>query len=542
LINGRWVATSVTGGLWNKDFSFKNFLSNLEHEGIYDKFIEELTTLQAYTGSSVAVRLKILEERFESVKKSEQFNPKNFDNYMKTARSAVLNIQDTLEERYASIRRMKNEYWLQRLVLDWDNHEIDKKQFGLDVYKKFIKKMEEYGQFEESYFLINQQGSKSQIAKRKTFQIFPQTVEKEDYILPADINVKSKFFNEPTKIYHIAEYDNLARLPEDEYEFKLTENILKHLLNSHDKPQDHCAIFPLAISKDDRRFGIAIFIGRKNPKPQYTSQISEYIRAFLLGFRRSLLDRIKISYEEIKREENYEAQKTFLDFLNHEIALTLSYWNGSLQWIEKQLVIKFGLSEIEKIQLRIKDQREQAFQLNRLISDLAVINILNEQELKINPEIVNIFELIKTATHLYAANALRKSVAFDFGTNLGIKAMVDKAYMERVFGNLVRNAVQYAFHSTSISFELQNSNDSILIAITNYGIMVEQEYEEKIFERGFRTPKAKEYCTGTAGYGLWLSREILRAHGKGYDLYYRRSRDSGNESTFLIKIPNSSVI
>jgi len=552
LVNNRWIGTAVSGGLWNKDFKFEDFLKNLEKDTtIYKKFRQEIFSIKtenwplknvSHIGDTYEERIENLKKVFNNVETSERFNPNKLDEYKCNARKSVLNIQEILEERYAAIRQMKNEYWLQRLVLDWEKHKTNQDNLWKDVYQKFILRMAEYGQFKESYFLVNYKDAKTFPEYKKTFTIYSKAQSNTDIKLPDYYNIEQKFFTEPIKIYHITESnDNPEIQPEDEREYTLSKDILKQLNYEAGKLPDHCIVMPLVLSKEDERYGIVIFAGRKHKKHEFVDAISVYIRALLLGFRRNFLDRIKISYEEIKKQESYEAQKSFLAFLNHEIAITLSYWNGSLQWIVKEIQQKFGITQTKKYNLRLVDQRLQAFQLNKLVGDLALLNILNEGKLNIKREKVDLWELIKTATHLYAGNKSRKELSFNFGDNLKIFVSVDRAYMERVLGNIVRNAIQYAYNDTSISFRRFDTVDSINITVTNHGIPVEKEYEEKIFDRGFRSPNAIDHCTGT-GYGLWLSRQILRAHGVGFDLFYKRSPDSGNESTFVIKIPKRYVI
>ncbi len=551
LVNDRWIATAISGGLWNKDFTFEKFLDNVKkNEDTYTKFKQELTALEpAYwpleqrpdTGETYEKRIERLRIIYNNLEQSERFNPPNLENYKESARKYVLAVQDVLEEKYASIRQMKNEYWLERLILDWERQEVNPKNLWGDVYKKLILPLKTYGQFKESYFFINYKNTKRQLEIRRTFKIYSRGQSLLDFKLPGYYKLEQKFFTEPIKIYHLTDFNQDEIQHEDIHEYELIRDILDHLNHNDPLNPAQCAVVPLVLSKEDKRFGIAIFWGRTLQKPEHQDRISPYIRALLLSFRRFFLDRVKISYEEIKKQESYEAQRSFLDFLNHEIAITLSYWNGSLQWIEREITKKFGRYDTESFIRRIEDQRQQADQLNKLIGDLALINILNEGALKINPEEFDLFEIIKRATHTYTTNAIRKALDFNFGNNLKISAKLDPGLMERVFGNLVRNAIQYGYRDTFIKFRRYDTFDSVNIAVISHGIPVEKEFEERIFERGFRSPKAQEHCTGT-GYGLWLSREILRAHGEGFDLFYKRSTDSGTESIFVIKIPKRYII
>ena len=91
---------------------------------------------------------------------------------------------------------------------------------------------------------------------------------------------------------------------------------------------------------------------------------------------------------------------------------------------------------------------------------------------------------------------------------------------------------------------LKNMSPIVLIKIISYGLEIKDDtvenVEEKIFERGYRSPQAREKSDGT-GYGLWLSRKLVRFHGDQFDLYFERNENLRNVNTFVIQIPKEKV-
>ena len=71
---------------------------------------------------------------------------------------------------------------------------------------------------------------------------------------------------------------------------------------------------------------------------------------------------------------------------------------------------------------------------------------------------------------------------------------------ERVFDNLIDNAIRYGDTLTRITFSIEEGNSGIVLTCEDDGIGIPEEYKEQIFERGFGK---------NTGLGLFLVREIL---------------------------------
>ena len=91
--------------------------------------------------------------------------------------------------------------------------------------------------------------------------------------------------------------------------------------------------------------------------------------------------------------------------------------------------------------------------------------------------------------------------------------------MERVFDNLLKNAVNYSYEGTQIRIlahaEKQQGSDEekIHIQIINHGKTIPKEKQERIFEQFFRLESSRDSGTGGAGLGLAIAREIVEQHG-----------------------------
>jgi len=99
--------------------------------------------------------------------------------------------------------------------------------------------------------------------------------------------------------------------------------------------------------------------------------------------------------------------------------------------------------------------------------------------------------------------------------------------IERVFYNLIENAIRHGGEITRITFSTRTEDDGIAILCDDDGSGVPEDKKEAIFVR--------EYYTNT-GFGLFLSREILSITG----MSITEEGIPGKGARFAIHIPKGS--
>ena len=92
-----------------------------------------------------------------------------------------------------------------------------------------------------------------------------------------------------------------------------------------------------------------------------------------------------------------------------------------------------------------------------------------------------------------------------------IKCDADK--MQRVFDNLLRNAVLYSFENTEIEITVTQENGSVAITFVNCGDTIPAEKLDRIFEQFYRLDSSRSTKSGAAGLGLAIAKQIVELHG-----------------------------
>jgi len=85
--------------------------------------------------------------------------------------------------------------------------------------------------------------------------------------------------------------------------------------------------------------------------------------------------------------------------------------------------------------------------------------------------------------------------------------------MQRVFDNLLRNAVNYSFESSTIRIIVTKNESDLNIKFSNNENTIPQEKLERIFEQFYRLDTARRAKSGgDAGLGLAIAKEIVELH------------------------------
>jgi two-component system sensor histidine kinase MtrB len=144
---------------------------------------------------------------------------------------------------------------------------------------------------------------------------------------------------------------------------------------------------------------------------------------------------------------------------------------------------------------------------------------LDEKAIRIEPQPLNLRELL---AGIAADTAPEADVRIDVPAELEVEA--DRAALERIFGNLVRNAVKYG--EPPVILSVQSRDRYFRLSIEDGGEGVPTDLVPRLFERFERGSVGQG-----SGLGLSIARAYARAHGG--DLLYDPSGDGARFDLIL---------
>lgn len=294
----------------------------------------------------------------------------------------------------------------------------------------------------------------------------------------------------------------------------------------------------LAVERIVRKNGESIWVegGLRTPKEGGLEGIYRDVtdRILLQGFLDLPTNEVvgdRTLYERIEQTARFDLN--YLTSLGHQLQTPLGALVETLRRFEQ------GDLSREKIFQLLPYVIGQALFCSRLVKNLSFLDQILRGE-RFKSERVSLAKLAgETAIdfrHLLRERNLDLEIHHD---ELRRHLVVDghREMLRQVLVNLVDNAIKYSRSGTVIRIRGFEWPRGRVCEVSNEGLRLATDEEEKIFERGFRTRQAKLIAAGT-GFGLWLVRKILAAH----DATIRCSQEIEEERTrvvFRITFPHS---
>lgn len=152
----------------------------------------------------------------------------------------------------------------------------------------------------------------------------------------------------------------------------------------------------------------------------------------------------------------------------------------------------------------------------RLTEDLMLLVRAQEQQVPAVGE-VGVADILNRVVRRQRDAAAEHRISLDVDAPSGLVAYADAGLLERVFDNLVTNAIQYNHDDGTVQIEAsvraasaEWAADQVVITVQNSGATIPAEERERVFERFHRLDPSRSRRTGGAGLGLAISREIVR--------------------------------
>ena len=210
----------------------------------------------------------------------------------------------------------------------------------------------------------------------------------------------------------------------------------------------------------------------------------------------------KLATELAKQRKN-----DLVVYLAHDLKTPLTSVIGYLTLLRDESQIS---EELREKYLSIS--LEKAERLEDLINEFFEITRFNLSDITLEYSRVNLTRLLEQLTYEFKPMLLEKNLKceLEIASNVMLKCDVNK--MQRVFDNLLRNAVNYSFDDGTIHIVATQNENNLSIKFTNCGNTIPQEKLERIFEQFYRLDTARSSRSGGAGLGLAIAKEIVELH------------------------------
>ena len=235
-----------------------------------------------------------------------------------------------------------------------------------------------------------------------------------------------------------------------------------------------------------------------------------------------------------ERSRAVDARDEFLAIASHELrtpltALLLHIQTGLLRL--RRSVPAAGRDEAVS---QLESTLRLALRLGKLIGELLEVSRIVWGRFKPEREEVDLAALVHESLARQEQQLQQARCAVSFEVEGVVRGQWDRRRLDQLIDNLIGNAAKYGA-GKPIEVRLQGRAEDVLLQIRDHGIGIDPADQARVFERFERAVSRKQF--GGFGLGLWISRQIVEAHGGNISLV----SSPGAGSTFSVELPRAAA-
>lgn len=230
---------------------------------------------------------------------------------------------------------------------------------------------------------------------------------------------------------------------------------------------------------------------------------------------------------EIRQLE--QMRRDFVANVSHELRTPMTSIQGFVE------ALLDGLAEDKDSQNRyLHVILDETVRLNRLVSDLLDLSRLETRQVSWPLETVALPPLFELVTGKMQLQLDKQNLSVQIITPENLAPVSgNRDRIQQVLINLLGNAVSFTPPGGRIVLSAEDAGHEVRISVSDNGVGIPPEEQEKIWERFHKVDKARTRRFGGTGLGLSIVKQIVDAHGGTVDL--ESTPGQGSTFTFTLK-------
>lgn len=226
-----------------------------------------------------------------------------------------------------------------------------------------------------------------------------------------------------------------------------------------------------------------------------------------------------------------ESKRDLVANISHELKTPV----GALQVLAE--TVQEAADEPEAVRHFAGRMLVESTRLGELVQQIIELGRLQSDDPLGDAAPVDIDEIVQTAAGRAREACQARRISFSIAGDEGLRVIGDRHQLRVALSNLVENAISYSDPGARVAVTVRDVDEDgdrwVDIAVTDNGIGIGEEDQERIFERFYRVDYARSRENGGTGLGLSIVKHVAVAHGGGIRLWSR----PGRGSTFTMRLP-----
>ncbi len=258
--------------------------------------------------------------------------------------------------------------------------------------------------------------------------------------------------------------------------------------------------------------------------------ITIFMAATIVNKLRDREEKLDAANKLLAEQDRLKSQ--YVLTVSHDLKSSVSTIQSCLKVVLKGLTGSIGQKTTEMLS---RAERRSVYMLD-FISDLLNLSSIRADK-NLRKSQVSVSRIAERTVDNFSQRFQAKKIKFEFRDELE-EAMIlaNEDSIERVFINLLENAVRYTPSGGKISLELRNKDGNIEVSVRDTGIGIAEDDQQSLFKDFYRAENARMIEKDGTGLGLSIVKQIMDSHNGRIWLESRL----GQGSRFIFSLPVAS--
>ncbi len=213
--------------------------------------------------------------------------------------------------------------------------------------------------------------------------------------------------------------------------------------------------------------------------------------------------------KDIRREREQEKQRVeFFTAVSHELKTPIAILKGQLEGMLYQV------GEYKDRDTYLRHCLKTTNDMEALVKEILFAARMGGSDFHLERTDLDISQILQKVCRQFCGRMEDKQIQLHMDIQPGYHCQGDRRLMEKVFTNVIGNAVSYSPVGSVITVTQKDD----VFSVENTGVHIAGEDLERIFTPFYRVDKSRNRNSGGSGLGLYITKTILDHHGIQHNL------------------------
>ena len=225
----------------------------------------------------------------------------------------------------------------------------------------------------------------------------------------------------------------------------------------------------------------------------------------------------------------WKQQQQFVADASHELKtpLTVIIANDSILMSQPDATVESQMQWIESTET-------EAHLMQGLVNDMLYLAQPEDVDRVVTCGQVDFSDLVESTVLQFESVAFERGIQMDSSVSPDLHVEGDAARLQRLISTLVDNACKYVNEKGTVSIDLRRAGSDCRMVVSNTGPVIDPEDLPHLFDRFYRSDKARTRGKGGFGLGLSIAKSVVEDHGGTIEA--RSTKEAGTSFTVTLPI------